>query len=90
MLQLKHDKIVFINVGRLQLQKNQTLLVEAFSKVHKQMPNTELIIIGEGELRGKLENLVEKYELQHCVDLPGQCNDVQKRLNAGRYICSII
>lgn len=78
----KHDKIVFINVGRLQLQKNQTLLVEAFSKVHKQMPNTELIIIGEGELRGKLENLVEKYELQHCVDLPGQCNDVQKRLNA--------
>ena len=77
-----HDDLVFINVGRLQFQKNQTLLIKAFAQVHKSEPKAKLVIIGEGELREKLEVLIRDYKLEECVSLLGQCNNVQEKLNA--------
>ena len=44
-----------VSVGRLdQHQKNQLMLIEAFSKVIKSMPNCKLIIYGEGNDRNTL------------------------------------
>src|SRR5699024_9682027 len=50
----KDDKKVFINIGRLSIEKDQEKLIRAFSKVHKNDSNTRLIILGEGALRYKL------------------------------------
>lgn len=79
---IRHEGIVFINVGRLQLQKNQALLIKAFVKVYKQEAKAKLVIVGEGELRKDLEKLIEKCGMKHCINMVGQCDNVQERLNA--------
>ena len=41
------DKKYFLNIGRLTKQKNQILLIKAFSRILKKYSNLDLIIIGE-------------------------------------------
>lgn len=76
-----HDGVVFINVGRLQSQKNQKLLIKAFAKVYFKNINTKLVIIGEGELREELENLIKHLRIEKAVFMPGQSSDVAQLLN---------
>ena len=45
----------FISVGRLNPIKNQSLMIQSFIKLNKKYPDTQLIILGEGELRPQLE-----------------------------------
>ena len=56
-------------IGRLTRQKGFDILIEAFSKVNKDDVN--LIILGEGEERRNLEELVKKLKLKSKVYLPG-------------------
>jgi glycosyltransferase involved in cell wall biosynthesis len=55
-------------VGRLAVQKNLSLLIEAVSRMRT---DVFLDIVGEGELRGNIETLIRKYELQN-VNLHGK------------------
>jgi len=71
------EKFTFINIGRLELQKNHQLLIEAFKKANI---NAELLIIGEGCLRKDLENLIEKLELKDKVKLVGRQKNPEKFL----------
>ena len=59
----KERKKEIVNVGRLYEQKNQELLIRAFSEVVKKHRDYKLIIIGEGALRKELENLIDKLGL---------------------------
>jgi glycosyltransferase involved in cell wall biosynthesis len=61
---------VIVGVGRFALQKNFPLLVRAFAKVRASRP-ARLIILGEGELRSELEELVRSLGISADVDLPG-------------------
>lgn len=79
---IQHEGTVFINVGRLQSQKNHTLLINAFAKVLGKDPTVRLTIVGEGELRTEIEKLIQEYGIEQYVSMPGQCGDVQRRLNA--------
>ena len=54
------DLKVVLNVGRLHKQKNQALLIKAFSKVEKEISNARLIILGEGVEAGGLLKLAIK------------------------------
>ena len=78
----KHNGIRFINVGRLQTQKNQQLAIRAFAEVHKENPLTRLKIVGEGELRGELEQLVKKLGIENVVSFDGQSSEVNEKLNS--------
>ena len=60
-----------IAVGRLHRQKRFDLLIEAFARVSKSIPDWELVIYGEGPERGSLELLVARLGLQRTVSLPG-------------------
>lgn len=62
---------VVINIGRLTYQKGQWHLVRAFSKIVKQIPNIKLIILGEGELKEHLQELIHDYKLEKNVLLLG-------------------
>ena len=64
-----------INVGSLKRQKNQALLIKAFAKLLEHI-DAELVIVGEGELRGELEKLIADLNLQHYVTLTGFKKDV--------------
>jgi glycosyltransferase involved in cell wall biosynthesis len=82
----KNNKYI-ISVGRLTYQKNFSLLVEAFNDIAKLYNNYKLIIIGEGEQRYFLENLISKYNLNDHVFLLGFKKNVFKYINIAE--CSI-
>jgi glycosyltransferase involved in cell wall biosynthesis len=61
----KNDAIVFLFVGRLTIEKGIMELVDAFSKVQKEVQNTELWIVGPDE-DGTL-NKIEQLNGVKCV-----------------------
>jgi glycosyltransferase involved in cell wall biosynthesis len=61
---------VILAVGRLEPPKNYPMLLDALALVRERRP-CRLIILGEGELRGALEEKIERLGLQDCVDLHG-------------------
>lgn len=69
---------LFITVGRLQKQKNQKLLIDAFCDFSKEFPDFRLDIYGEGELRDDLQRQIEKLGLETKVELKGRCEHLDK------------
>jgi glycosyltransferase involved in cell wall biosynthesis len=61
---------VILGVGRLTAQKDFPTLIRAFAHV-RQHRDTRLVILGEGEERTRLEQLVASLGLRNCVDFPG-------------------
>ncbi len=68
-LKQKH-KPVIVSVARLAQQKNFPLLLRAFAEVRKTV-DAQLIILGEGPERSKLEQLIQELNLTESVSLPG-------------------
>ncbi|MGD9638894.1 MAG: glycosyltransferase [Alphaproteobacteria bacterium] len=60
--------------GRLCEQKNFSLLIKAFAKVRTKK-DVNLIIMGEGADRNKLEQLIAELDLKENVDLIGQISN---------------
>lgn len=69
-----------VAAGRLTPQKNQKMLIEAFSRIHPDFPDWILTIYGEGELRGTLEGQIAKLKLGNSVALPGNKADLLERI----------
>jgi len=61
---------VILSAGRLSPQKDFQSLIAAVSILVKKR-SVRLIILGEGDLRGELIDLIESMDLSDCVDLPG-------------------
>jgi len=70
-LELEYKEIfknpVIINVGRLTKQKGQDDLIRSFKIIKKEIPESKLVILGEGELKRKLKRLVKKLGLEENV-----------------------
>ena len=62
---------VFINVGRLSVEKNQEKLIRAFSRVHAKSPRSRLLILGSGPLQNELTDLISALDLHGSVHLLG-------------------
>ena len=67
---------VLVNVGALVPHKGQRFLVEAMTLVRRQIPDAQLVIFGEGELREALEQQIRDRDLQKHVVLAGFRDDV--------------
>lgn len=73
----RNDRYVkFITVGRLAKQKNQALLIDAFSMIHAQFLETSLSIIGDGTLKSELAEKIKQYHLEDSVYLMGNRSDL--------------
>jgi glycosyltransferase involved in cell wall biosynthesis len=56
------DKPTIISAGRLTEEKGFSYLLDAFSRVRRSM-NCQLVILGDGELEGKLNNLAKELSI---------------------------
>lgn len=65
-----------VAVGRLDRQKGFDLLIDAFSLIAPQLPQSRLTIYGEGPERGALERRVQELGLTTRVSLAGLTRDV--------------
>lgn len=73
----EEEPFTVLNVGRLSVQKNQQLLVRAFSQVYEKNSNTRLLILGDGPLRKDLQDLIEREGLKECVSLEGNVTNTE-------------
>ncbi len=72
-------------VGRLADDKNQELLINAFSVLkssYKTCPN--LLLLGDGPKKGKLQKMIDELELNQNVHLLGNISDVENYYNAAK------
>ena len=80
---LAEDRRDIVTTGRLTAQKNHKMLIRAFSQIVDEIEDN-LIIYGEGELRGELEELVKTLGLEGRVFLPGPTKNVPEVLSKAK------
>jgi len=74
-----------LNVGRLHSQKGQEDLIKAYALISNEITE-DLIIVGEGVLREKLENLIETLKLRNRVKITGFDNPYKYYKNASLFV----
>lgn len=74
-ISIKSRKPILLNVGRLTPQKNQKILIRAFSRLSRRHPEYSLYIYGCGELENELEDLISELHLKGKVFLKGVLNN---------------
>lgn len=78
----RSNKLVIGHVGRLTKQKNPEFLIEIFAEIHRMNPNTELWMIGEGELQDKIKKKILELKIKDSVKLWGRRKDVSDLMQA--------
>lgn len=74
-----HPKITFINVGRMDKNKNQQLIIKLYNRLDASRC-MKLILCGDGPERAILEKMVKKLGLKECVTFTGNVGNVQDYL----------
>lgn len=65
-----------VSVGRLEPQKNQLMLIDAFYKVHQEYPEYSLEIYGEGYMKEILQSKIDDLHLNQSVILRGHSPNI--------------
>ena len=76
-----------LSVGRLSYQKNFESLISAFARIASRFPQWDLIIVGEGELRSKLEVFVSQMGLSSRVHMPGALKETSAQYAQAHLFC---
>lgn len=66
-----------INIGRLTSDKRQDLLLDIWQKVSLKHPNWKLLLVGKGELKTILEEIIQTKNLNNSVEIIDPIKDVQ-------------
>lgn len=78
-LNIDTNAVVFTNLGDLREQKNPIKLIDIFSEI--KMPNTKLLLIGDGVMRNKVQNRVKYNCIEDRVIFLGHRKDIPDLLN---------
>ena len=71
-------KFVIGDVGAFREQKNHKFLLDIFSQLD--IPNAELVLVGDGNLREKIETRTKELGIQNKVKFLGSRNDINRVL----------
>ena len=74
----KNKGKIIINIGRLTYQKGQEHLIKAFREVVNKEPDAKLFILEQGNLRNRLEKLIDELNLKNNIYLIGFHNNPYK------------
>ena len=78
----RRDEIV--TVGRIDENKNQVMLIEAFAKIADQYPNVKVFIYGDGSGKEQVAKRIAEKGLEERVILAGHQEDVKDKIRAAR------
>lgn len=76
------NKITIINTARFNYQKNLLFLIDIFDELKNKDDRFELVLVGDGELRGELEQKISDLNLTDSVQLLGLRSDIPELLSA--------
>lgn len=77
-----YNKEVILNVGAFRIQKNHRYIIEIFREYLKIKKNSILMLVGEGELKREIMEMVNKYGITENVIFTGKRNDIPSLLSA--------
>ncbi|MFQ5512400.1 MAG: glycosyltransferase [Candidatus Krumholzibacteriia bacterium] len=83
-----NDERIIGNIGRFTTQKRLHLLIEAFADVHRRLPRSRLVLMGDGHEKRSLQTRVEGLGLQECVEFLEPRLDVAAVLR--RFHCFVL
>ena len=75
---IPEDSFVIGHIGAFRKQKNHEFLIGFFSKIHKENPDTFLVLVGQGPLENKIKKIVADQGLANYVKFLGQRSDTNK------------
>ncbi len=79
---VREDEFVVGSIGRLTYEKGHEFLLKSVPKVSEAFPRTKFVLVGDGQLKLKLENLARELEIsQNCMFL-GFRDDIQEVLSS--------
>lgn len=76
------NTFVIGHVGRFNSQKNHVFLINIFEKISKKIPNSYLILLGEGNLKKNIEKMVDEKKLSNKVMFLGVKNNANEYMQA--------
>jgi glycosyltransferase involved in cell wall biosynthesis len=76
------SKFIIGNVGRHHIIKGQTYLLKAFKRIREQIPNSVLVMIGDGPLHDQLLAEAKQLSIADHVQFLGWRRDSHKLINA--------
>jgi len=79
---ITQDKCLIVGAGRLAVEKRWRWLIEAVYKLHSDGKPVVCYILGEGNERHKLEEMIKQFRLEGVVHLPGYKKDANIWLGA--------
>jgi glycosyltransferase involved in cell wall biosynthesis len=71
-----YDSFIFINIGRLNFQKGHWFLLRSFKKVTCKYKDVKMCILGDGDLKTKLTEMIIELNLEKNVFLIGNQENV--------------
>ena len=69
------DRSVVLTVGRLQERKGHDVMIEALATIREAIPNVLFAIVGDGEQRDRLRQLVKEHGVTDHVQFLGEVDD---------------
>ena len=74
-LGLPKDKVIVGCVSHFRPTKNLELFVEAASRIHREVPNSHFLLVGDGDTRPRVEAAVQQAGIADVFTLPGAQKD---------------
>ena len=81
-LNIHDDTVVIGHIGRFFEPKNHEFLIEIFSELCKKSRKFHLVLVGDGDLRKKIEEKVKALSLEGRVSFLGNRSDIPALLSA--------
>ncbi|MGN1418016.1 MAG: glycosyltransferase, partial [Acutalibacteraceae bacterium] len=81
------EKTVIGHVGRFFEAKNHSFLLDVFAEIHKKEPKSVLLLVGDGELRSKIENKAKSLGIFDSVIFTSVKADVAPYYQAMDVMC---
>lgn len=76
------DKFVIGHIGHFSFQKNHEYLINIFSKIVEKNSKAILMLVGDGKLRGEIENQIDELGIKENVLLLGKREDAAQLMQA--------
>lgn len=85
-LGISSDEKIILNIGELLPNKNQKIAIIAMKEIIKKVPNSRLLIAGNGREKENLKKLICENGLEKHITMLGYSTQIQKYLN----ICNVL
>ena len=81
-------KKILISIGRLTEQKNYPFLINNFNKLASKYDDIKLLIIGSGEMKITIEQLIRKLDIQNKIRIIDHKKNIYNYLKKSKYYIS--